>query len=266
MTTTASPAWTEEMIRAAGTRLQLVKAGAGSPLLVLHDEMGNAGRLRFHDGLAQGHEVYLPSHPGFDTSERLDWITTVRDLAAWYLRALEELRVGPVPVIGVGLGGWLAAEMAALCPHAFTRLVLIAPPGIKPPEGEIFDMFLVPAQPYIDAGFYRPEQVPEYHALFGGEPSQEERERREVAREQSCRLTWKPYMHDPALPFLLERVTLPSLILWGREDAIVPLSAGEAYHRALRNSRLIVLDECGHHPEIEQADQTIRLVEEFLAN
>ncbi|MGE0544922.1 MAG: alpha/beta fold hydrolase [Dehalococcoidia bacterium] len=265
MTMTASPTWTEELLRVAGTRLQLVKAGNGSPVLVLHDEMGNAGWLRFYDKLALGHEVFLPSHPGFDRSERLDWITSVRDLTAWYLRALEDLKLGPVPVIGVGLGGWLAAEMAALCPHAFTKLVLIAPPGIKPPEGEIFDMFLVPAQPYIDAGFFRPEQVPEYQTTFGGDVSPEERERREVAREQACRLTWKPYMHDPALPHLLERVTLPALILWGREDAIVPLSAGEAYHRALDHSRLVILDDCGHHPEIEQADKAGRLIEEFLA-
>jgi pimeloyl-ACP methyl ester carboxylesterase len=243
----------------------LVKAGSGLPILVLHDEMGNSGRLRFYDDLARSHALFLPSHPGFDKSERLDWITSVRILAAWYLRALEELNVGPVPVIGVGFGGWLAAEMAALCTHAFTKLVLVAPPGIKPPEGEIFDMFLVTAQPYIDAGFFRPDQVPEYQSLFGGEPSPEERERREVAREQACRLTWKPYMHDPALPHLLERVALPALIVWGREDAIVPVSAGEAYQRALQNSRLVVFDECGHHPEIEQADSVGRVVQEFLA-
>jgi pimeloyl-ACP methyl ester carboxylesterase len=108
--------------------------------------------------------------------------------------------------------------------------------------------------------------VPEYQELFGSEPSPEERERREIAREQACRLTWKPYMHDPALPYLLDRVTLPSLILWGREDAIVPPSAGESYHSAIRNSRLVLLDDCGHHPEIEQADQFVRLVQEFLAD
>jgi pimeloyl-ACP methyl ester carboxylesterase len=266
MTTTASRTWREEMIQVAGTQLQIVKAGAGSPVLLLHDEMGNSGWLRAYERLAGNHSLLLPSHPGFDRSERVDWITSVRDLAAWYLRALEELNVGPLPVVGYSLGGWLAAEMAAMCPHAFTKLVLVAPPGIKPTEGEIFDMFLVTAQPYIDAGFLRPDRVPEYQELFGGEPSPEERERREVAREQACRLAWKPYMHNPALPHLLERVTLPTLILWGQEDAIVPVSAGEAYQRAIRNARLVVLEECGHHPEIEQAETFVRLVEEFLAD
>ena len=264
MTTTESQTWSEDLLEVAGTRLQLVKGGTGAPLLVLHDEMGHAGWLRAYEQLSRTHTLHIPSHPGFDKSERLDWIMTVRDLAGWYLRALDELALGPVPVVGLSFGGWLAAEMATMCPHRFTKLVLVAPPGIKPPAGEIFDMFLAPAQPYLEAGFLHPEQVPEYQELFGGDPTPEERERREVAREEACRLAWRPYMHDPALPHLLEGVRLPTLIVWGREDAIVPLSAGEVYHQAIRGSRLVVLDECGHHPEIEHAERFVQLVEDFL--
>ena len=76
---------------------------------------------------------------------------------------------------------------------------------------------------------------------------------------------WRPYMHYPGLPHLLHRLRkLPTLIVWGRQDAIVPLSAGEAYHQAIPGSRLVVLDPCGHRPEIEQADEFVRLVREFL--
>ncbi len=262
--TAAARTWSEQVVELAGTNVQLITGGTGAPLLVLHDELGHSGWLRVHEALARKHTLYMPSHPGFDKSERLDWIITVRDLAGWYLRALDELALGPLPVIGCAFGGWLAAEMAAMCPHHFSKLVLVAPPGIKPSVGEIFDMFLVTAQPYIEAGFLHPEQVPEYQELFGGELTPEERERREVAREQAARLTWRPYMHDPALPHLLERVTLPTLIVWGREDAIVPVSAGELYRGAIRGSRLVVLDDCGHHPEIEQAERFVRLVGEFL--
>jgi pimeloyl-ACP methyl ester carboxylesterase len=57
---------------------------------------------------------------------------------------------------------------------------------------------------------------------------------------------------------------VPTLIVWGRQDAIVPLSAGEAYQALIPGSRLVVIDQCGHHPEIEQADEFVRLVQEFL--
>jgi pimeloyl-ACP methyl ester carboxylesterase len=262
MTTTP---WTEELRQVAGTSLQLVKGGAGAPLLILHDAQGHPGWLRYHTALAQHYALHIPSHPGFGKSERLDWIASVRDLAIWYLDALDELGLERLPVIGLGLGGWLAAEMASMCPQQFTRLVLVSAVGIKPPTGEIFDMFLVVARAYVAASFFDPDNTPEYQQLYGAAPTPEQAELWEVAREQASWLGWRPYMHNPSLPPLLRRLRrLPTLIVWGRQDAIVPLSAAEAYHAAIPGSRLVVLDKCGHHPEIEQADEFVRVVHEFL--
>lgn len=263
MTTTAAN-WTEEMVEAAGVRLQLVKGGTGSPVLVLHDEMGHPGWLRFHEALGREHTLYVPSHPGFGKSERVEWVMTMRDLAGWYLQALEDLGMGPVPVVGFSLGAWLAAEMAAMCPHAFTKLVLTSAMGIKPPTGEIYDMFVVVAKSLIEESFHNPEPVAEYQELYGGETTPEQQELWEVAREQSCRLGWRPYMFDPALPHLLARVKLPTLIVWGREDRVVPPSAAEVWQQSITGARLEVLDNCGHRPEIEQSEAYSRLVGDFL--
>ena len=63
--TTSSITWTEEMVEAAGIRIKLIKGGSGDPLLVLHDEMGHPGWLRWHEALAQNHTLYIPWHPGF---------------------------------------------------------------------------------------------------------------------------------------------------------------------------------------------------------
>ena len=263
--TTTSTAWTEETVEAAGTRLQLVKGGVGEPLLVLHDEMGHPGWLRFHAALAQDYTLYIPSHPGFGKSEPLEWLMNMRDLAAWYLAALDDLELGQVHVVGLGLGGWLAAEMATMCLHQFKKLVLVSPPGIKPPSGEIYDMFLVVAKAYLASSFADPAHTPEYQQLYGTDPTPAQLEAWDLAREMSSRLTWRPYMHDPGLPHLLRRLQrLPTLIVWGRQDAIVPVSAAEAYHQAIPGSRLVILDHCGHHPEIEHADEFVQQVREFL--
>jgi pimeloyl-ACP methyl ester carboxylesterase len=262
-TTTAT--WTEEMVQVAGVTLALLKGGSGSPLLILHDELGQPGWLRYHAALAPQHTLYMPLHPGFGKTAGLEWILHVRDLAGWYLDALDELGIGRLPVIGLGLGGWLAASMASMCPHQFDKLVIVSAPGIKPPEGEIFDMFLVVAKQYITASFLDPDNTAEYQQLYGANPTPEQAETWEVAREMASRLTWRPYMHDPSLPHLLRRLRhLPSLIIWGRQDAIVPLSAAQAYQAAIPGSRLEVLERCGHHPEIEQTDAFVRLVQEFL--
>jgi pimeloyl-ACP methyl ester carboxylesterase len=80
----------------------------------------------------------------------------------------------------------------------------------------------------------------------------------------TARLTWKPYMHDPRLPHFLPRVTNPTLVLWGREDRVVPVECGEQYQRLLPNATLTVLEQCGHLPPIEHPDRVADLVTGFL--
>ena len=133
--TTTSQTWRTDELNVAGTTLEVVKGGTGAPLLVLHDEMGNPGWLDCFESLATHRSLLVPSHPGFGRSPRLPWIMSVRDLAGFYLAALEELETGPLDVVGFSFGGWVAAAMASMCPHQFRRLVLAAPMGIRPRTG-----------------------------------------------------------------------------------------------------------------------------------
>ena len=141
--TTSSITWTEEVLPVAGAEMNMKKGGSGEPLLVLHGEMGQPGWLRYHDELARNHTVYAPSHPGFGITGRVDWIMNMRDMAGWYLRALEELQLVGVDVLGFSMGGWLTAEMAAQSPRNFKKLVLGGRPGHPTPgrrnSGHVFD-------------------------------------------------------------------------------------------------------------------------------
>ncbi len=263
MTTTAT--WTEERLQAAGAELQILKGGSGDPLLVLHDEMGQPGWLQFHEQLAQRYTVYAPSHPGFGVTDRLDWIMNMRDSATWYLWALEELGLSNLNVVGFSLGGWLAAEMATQNPQVFRKMALAAPAGILPPTGEILDMFLIVSKEFITAGIHNPSAVSEFQQVCPDEPTPEQVELWEMAREEACRLSWRPYMHDRSLPHRLGRLKdLPSLIVWGRNDEIVPPSAGEVYNNSIAGSRLVTIEDCGHRPDVEKPAELTALLREFF--
>ncbi len=264
---TGTQTWTEEFAEVAGTKLQLVRGGSGEPLVILHDEMGHHGQVRYQNELAGDFAVQIPSHPGFGATEGQEWIMNMRDMAGWYLEALDDLNLGPVNLMGFSLGGWLAAEMASMSPDMVRKLVLVAPAGIRPPAGEIFDMFLVVPRDYIVAGFLDPEATPEFGEVCPEEPSAELNEAWAVAREEACRLSWRPYMHNLAMPHLVRRLKrVPTQIIWGREDNIVPVSAGQVYHDSIPGSRLDILDGCGHRPELEKTDEFLSLVKGFLAN
>ena len=78
------------------------------------------------------------------------------------------------------------------------------------------------------------------------------------------RVCWKPYMHDPRLPALLARTHIPTRIVWGREDGIVPLECGQLYQQAISGSELVVIDNCGHSPQIEKPDEFVKVALDFL--
>jgi pimeloyl-ACP methyl ester carboxylesterase len=250
-----------ETVHLAGVDLKLIKGGRGAPLLILHDEMGHPGWLRFHESLAENFTLYIPQHPGFGESPPVDWVMNMRDLAGWYLEALDDLGLGPINVLGSSIVGWLAAEMATM----FKNLVLLAATGVRPPQGEIFDIFQVVAKSYLEASVLDKSQTPEFSDVCPDEPSPEVLDAWDAAREGACLLSWRPYMHYPNLPHLLSRLkNLPTLIIWGRDDAIVPLSAGELYHSSIPGSELVVLDHCGHRPDIEKPSEVVEVVNRFL--
>ena len=190
----------------------------------------------------------------------------VRDISTWTLWALDDLGLSNINVVGFSLGGWLAAEMATQDPKVFRKMALAAPAGILPPAGEILDMFLIVSKEFLMAGFHDPGTAEEFQTVCPDEPTPEQVEAWETAREEACRLTWRPYMHDRSLPHRLGRLKdLPSLIVWGRNDAVVPPSAGDVYNASISGSRLAMLENCGHRPDVEKPAELIALLREFFA-
>jgi len=256
----------EKTITAAGSELMFNIMGSGKPLLVLSEELGDPGWLQWKQELAQTRELIVPAHPGFGISPRIDWALTIGDLANYYSQVMVEQSWVGVDVIGFSLGGWIAAEMAAQDPGQFSTMTLVAPMGIKPPEGYIFDIYQVTTESYIAASVKDATATPEFGELFGGAVTAEQFERFQDATAESARLAWKPFMNNPALAHRLGLIQdLPTLILWGENDEIVPISAAKVFQESIKGSSLATFDSCGHRPEIEQREKFLAELETFLA-
>lgn len=259
-----SKEWQEESVALDDTDLLVIKGGSGRPLLVLHEELGWPGWLEWNSSLARNHTLLIPQHPGFGRTPRAEWISNIRDLAGFYARYLVEQNLSPIDALGFSLGGWIAAEMAASNPTQFRRLALVAPMGVRPHEGDILDFFQLMAPKHLYATVKDADATPEFDNLYGGQ-GPEQFEGWEEARAQSARLAWAPFMHNPSLPHLLGVApNLPTLLIWGRDDRVVPVAAGEDYRRAMKSARLVVFDNCGHRPEVEKSADFISELEAFL--
>ena len=254
----------ERTISVGGIDVHAWVGGQGAPLLVLHGAGGNRGWTRSMARLAERFTVWAPTHPGFGASGDAEWMEGIDDLARFYLWFIAAAGLGRPHLLGQSIGGWTAAEMATMSPGSIDRLVLVSPVGLKPEVGEILDVFYYTPLQLRDLMVHDPGTIPEWEELFTRPPTPAEQEIALRNREMTARLTWMPYMHNPRLAQFLPRVSNPTLIVWGRQDRIVPVGCGEQYRRLLPNATLKVLEGCGHLPPIEQPDVYARLVSDFL--
>ncbi|HJN93476.1 MAG TPA: alpha/beta hydrolase, partial [Dehalococcoidia bacterium] len=135
MTTTQT--YTEETTSVTGLSVRVLRGGQGPNLVWLHHSTGSIGWLPIHEKLSENFTVIVPDLPGFGQSECPVWARHPRDIALLMNRVLDKLSLGPITLVGVGLGGWIAAEMATMNQATLSNLILIGAPGIQPEEGEI---------------------------------------------------------------------------------------------------------------------------------
>jgi pimeloyl-ACP methyl ester carboxylesterase len=252
-----------ERLKVQGIELEVVRRGSGRPMLVLHGFQTVDPEARFLDLLARDGEVIAPSSPGFGNSPRPKDFDTVYDLVHLYLEVLDVLPGDKVTLVGFSFGGWLAAEVAAACSHGLDKLVLVDPVGIKVSDREtpdILDVFNRSPDEVRRSSWHDPERfAPDFNAM-----SDEALVVYARNREALCLYAWHPYMYNPQLPRWLSRIKVPTLVLWGASDRIVTPNYGRGYSSLIPGSRLELIEQAGHHPEIEQPDSFVERVARFL--
>ncbi|MDT4892077.1 MAG: hypothetical protein QOE97_1112 [Pseudonocardiales bacterium] len=243
----------------AGLSIRLSESGSGDPLVVLHHSTGPLW-TRVDDELARSFHVIAPDLPGFGSSTRPEDARSPRDLAIYISQLIDALGLDRVHLLGFGFGGWVAAELATMNQRALHTLTLVGAAGVRPREGFIHDPLLAGWIEYARLGF---SQQSTFDELFGDPPAPEIVERWDYSREMTARLTWKQWMWNLSLPPLLRGIQTPTLVVWGSDDAIVPIDCAHQYVELIRNSRLETVFGVGHLVELEDPDALCRLVKKF---
>jgi len=242
--------------------ISLLVGGSGSPLLLLHHDVGPNGWTPFHSELARDFTVYAPDMPGFGESPRLEWARHPRDIAAIMLNATRQLGLERFTLVGLGFGGWVAAEMAAFAHPEFAAMVLAAPAGLKPDDAFILDQVLEEHVAYLRAGFANPEN---FDRQFPDPRDKALRDRLDRARENIARLCWKPYMYSYELPETLRDAKLPVTVAWGDADAVIPPSTAALWQATLPNCQVHRIPGAGHFLDLEAPERLAQLVRDTIA-
>ncbi|MEH3153878.1 MAG: alpha/beta fold hydrolase [Gordonia paraffinivorans] len=259
MTTTIHPTTSP-----SGARLDLhvAETGNGHPVLLLHGGAGPASVSGFAAQLAGEHpaRVLVPTHPGFDGTDRPATLASVADLAGLYLGLLDDLDLHDVTVVGNSLGGWIAAEMALAHSDRISSVVLVDAVGLASADDPIVDFFSLTMDEIVDLSYHSSHRA----AARAAQQSLPDAVRETMAGNRSALLTYGGVsMADPALAGRLPSITAPTLVVWGAADRIVGPSHGRAYAEAIPGATLRVIDDAGHLPQIETPQVLADMVWDF---
>jgi len=252
---------TTTTIAVRGCNIGLMRGGAGRPLLILHGASGAGSWLPTMADLATRHDVIVPEHPGFGSSDTPDWLDTPADLASFYLDFLDQLDLTGVDLIGFSLGGWIAAELAVRNTRRLASLTLVAAAGIHVKGVEQIDPFLRTDEQRIRDFFHDPKRADEMVQRLL-RPELEDINLKN--RTTTARLVWQPRGYDPHLHKWLHRIDVPTLLVWGANDRMFPPDYAHAYQRLIPGSKVVIIPDCGHVPQVEQRQSFVAALEGFL--
>jgi pimeloyl-ACP methyl ester carboxylesterase len=250
--------------------LRHIGSEQADPLVVLHDaESLVSPDEPYLTRLAERFRVLVPSHPGFGQSSLPADFDSVDDLAYAYLDLLRDVYgQQQVHLVGLGFGGWIAAELAVRCAHGLRSLTLVDALGIKVggvQDRDIADIFVVDADELVRLSWHDPDLGAQRMPLPGRGALDEAQLTTLLRNRQSTALFgWKPFLHNPKLRRRLARIDVPTLVVWGESDGWVSVDYGRAFAQAIPGARFELIERAGHFPYLEQPDAFVHTLSEWL--
>ncbi len=266
-----------------GVKLRYRASGNGDPVLLLHGVGASLEQWEWSQpGLSTRHQVVALDLPGFGRSQspqkdQFDLDHVVELLGAF----IDEMGWRSATVIGNSMGGMLAIAMALNLEGRVNRLVLAGSAGVGPDLGFSLRLVSLPCVGEAILPFmgFRP-LVHLCHKRLFSDPSRLPARLVDVATYyykrhsirsnflRAIRLGVSPRGQRDSINFngQLDKINVPTLLIWGRGDSVIPLEHGKTAHKLIPGSRLTIIDDCGHVPQIEHPDRFVDEVERFTAS
>ena len=251
----------------SGARIQVVEAGKGRDLLLLHGAGGHLPNDPLIAALATKYRVAAPLLPGYGQSTGEDDLRDMLDVTLHALDVMEALKLRKPIVAGHSMGGMIAAEMAAIAHTEVDKLCLLAPAGLWLDDHPIADIFAklpyeLPALLFHDADLGR-----KLMTAGGGDMGDIEFLKQFLvmnARRLGMAGKLLFPIPDRGLSQRLRRITARTLIVWGREDVLIAPVYGEAFKRAISRARLVRVAKAGHAVGQEKPAVVLKAIRDFF--
>ena len=244
-----------------GQSIHYIEAGQGAAVILLHGlgATKEAWGANFA-ALASKYHVYALDQLGFGHSDKplIDY-----KIATWadFLRGfMQSQNIPKATVVGNSLGGWIATEFAVQHPEMVDKLVLVDAAGLA---GDIPSIDLNPStiagwRTLLELIFYDKKMVTDEDAMQLFTDRMHKNDGYTI--ERTVAGFARPQFEDDKL----KSIHVPTLVVWGRNDELISVDSAEKFGRGIPGAKVVVVEQCGHVPQIEKAGEFNRALLEFL--
>jgi len=239
------------------------RAGQGEPLLYLHHMLGLTGFEPVLEELSARYDVIAPYAPGWGPAK--DDLPCVDpgplDLTLHNVDLLDALGVDAAHVVGVSIGAWMAAELAAIQSARVKKLVLINPLGLWLEDAPGEDPFA--QHPGFPSRVQFSDPKLREELLLGERDKMDAHVEELLNLRASAKFLWP--IPDTGVKRRLGRIKAPTLVVTSEHDKVVPAAHGPAWQSQIAGSTLAQLANAGHGVQLEQPAALAAMVHGFLS-
>lgn len=244
-----------------GHSVSWFEAGTGPVILLLHGG-GGTGKAFAHQmaSFSQDFRVLALDMPGFGQSDLIPAVETIQDIAHVVREWLALLKIRELIIGGNSMGGRVALQVAALIPSQIQALIVLDSVGVPLSGTPIINPLTLAPREFISGLVYDTERFRKLTPYRTLDDIKELTDGRKVFARYT--------RHEPISPLPLsdlKKLAMPALLIWGRQDKIIPLAYGKALQKALPDAELVVFEDCGHMPHIEWPHLCNQAIKHFIA-
>jgi pimeloyl-ACP methyl ester carboxylesterase len=265
--TTWTNAQTSKEVLVFGQKIHYVEAGSGPTLILLHGLGGSTQVWQFNIApLAEKYHVIVPDQIGFGKSDKPLVNYRIRTYVDFLDQFCKELKIERATLIGNSMGGWIATMFTAAFPDRVDKLVLVDAAGYAPPK-DLDTRTFFGLNPTTREGMKILAGKVFYNKAFLTDAAIDQAIAARLAAGDGYTInsiTESIIRGEDFLDDIAKTVKRPTLIVWGRQDGLVSLAEGERFNKDIAGSKMVVIDQCGHVPNVEKPGEFNAAVLKFL--
>ncbi len=260
-----------------GVRIHYQEKGNGIPLVLIHGFTSSTYSWKdVFEPLSRNFRVIAVDLKGFGFSSKPDGDYSRRAQAVLLLRFLENLKIERAWLCGNSMGGEVALNASLLSPERVAGLILIDSNGVQvagsgslapkylliPVVGRVLTALSLTSDKLVRQGleksFYDDTKITDERVANYYRPLQ-------TRGGQLAALRARTQAGLFPVETELSKIAVPTLIIWGAQDALIPLEAGTKMNKVIKDSKLVIFDNCGHLPQEEMPERVVNEVTNFIS-